>query len=83
MPIDGYHSKSGFCSISCCCDRHICDIQDSVILQKSVPVHDEDTAVTLSARILEQEHRAYPEAIAAVLSGEYSVQERRYLRRKP
>ncbi|WP_158944579.1 phosphoribosylglycinamide formyltransferase [Granulicella sp. S190] len=53
-----------------------------IVLQKTVPVHDNDTADTLSARILEQEHRAYPEAIAAVLSGEYSIQDRRYLRHK-
>ena len=41
-----------------------------IILQKAVSVHDDDTEETLSARILEQEHRAYPEAIAAVLSEE-------------
>jgi len=45
-----------------------------------VPVHDDDTAETLSARILAQEHAAYPEAIARVLSGDYSVQGRGYLR---
>jgi len=52
-----------------------------IILQKTVPVHDDDTAETLSARILEQEHLAYPEAIARVLSGDYATQDRRYLRR--
>lgn len=52
-----------------------------IILQKTVPVKDEDTAETLSARVLQQEHTAYPEAIARVLSGEYSFSERRYLRR--
>jgi phosphoribosylglycinamide formyltransferase, formyltetrahydrofolate-dependent len=52
-----------------------------IILQKTVPVKDEDTAETLSARVLQQEHAAYPEAIARVLSGEYSFSERRYLRR--
>jgi phosphoribosylglycinamide formyltransferase 1 len=51
-----------------------------IILQKTVPVHDDDTDETLSARILEQEHRAYPEAIAVVLSGEYSIRDRRYVR---
>jgi phosphoribosylglycinamide formyltransferase 1 len=54
-----------------------------IILQKTVPVHDDDTDETLSARILEQEHRAYPEAIAAVLSGEYSIRDRRYIRSSP
>ena len=52
-----------------------------IILQKTVPVHDDDTAETLSARILEQEHMAYPEAIARVLSEDYVTQDRRYLRR--
>ena len=51
-----------------------------IILQKTVPVHDDDTVETLSARILVQEHAAYPEAIARVLGEEYAVQGRRYLR---
>jgi len=53
-----------------------------IILQKTVLVHDEDNDETLSARILEQEHRAYPEAIAFVISGEYLIQDRRYIRGK-
>jgi phosphoribosylglycinamide formyltransferase 1 len=52
-----------------------------IILQKTVPVLDEDTPETLAARILEQEHQAYPEAISRVLSGDYIIQNRRYLRR--
>jgi phosphoribosylglycinamide formyltransferase-1 len=54
-----------------------------IILQKPVLVNDEDTAETLSARILEQEHLAYPEAIARVLSGHYVIQGRRYVRLNP
>jgi phosphoribosylglycinamide formyltransferase 1 len=54
-----------------------------IILQKTVTVSDDDTAESLSARILEQEHLAYPEAIGRVLSGDFVVQERRYLRRSP
>jgi phosphoribosylglycinamide formyltransferase 1 len=50
-----------------------------IILQKTVTVSDDDTADTLSARILEQEHLAYPEAISRVLSGQYAIQNRRYL----
>ena len=38
-----------------------------VILQRRVPVMPGDTVETLSARILEQEHLAYPEAVARVL----------------
>jgi len=51
-----------------------------IVLQRGVPVNDDDTVETLSARILEQEHLAYPEAIARVLSGEFCVKERRYSR---
>jgi phosphoribosylglycinamide formyltransferase-1 len=51
-----------------------------IILQKTVPVHDDDTADTLASRILEQEHLAYPEAISLVLSGQYAIQNRRFLR---
>jgi phosphoribosylglycinamide formyltransferase-1 len=51
-----------------------------IILQKTVPVHDDDTADTLAARILEQEHLAYPEAIGLVLSGQYTIRSRRFLR---
>ncbi len=54
-----------------------------IILQKALPVKDDDTVETLSARILEQEHLAYAEGIARVLSGEYTIQGRSYLRRKP
>lgn len=54
-----------------------------IILQKAVPVEDDDTAESLSARILEQEHLAYPEAISLVLSGGFHTANRRYLRQKP
>jgi phosphoribosylglycinamide formyltransferase-1 len=52
-----------------------------IVLQRAVAVEDEDTEETLSARILEQEHLAYPKAIARVVSGEYRVEGRRYVRR--
>lgn len=42
-----------------------CD-QGPVVLQKSVPVHANDTVETLAARVLEQEHNAYPEAIRII-----------------
>ncbi len=51
-----------------------------IVLQKTVPVLPGDDARALSARILEQEHIAYSEAIARVLSGEYRVIGRRYLK---
>ena len=51
-----------------------------IVLQKSVPVLDGDDAHTLAERILIEEHQAYPEAILRVLSGEYRIEGRRYLR---
>jgi phosphoribosylglycinamide formyltransferase 1 len=54
-----------------------------IILQKTVAVNDNDTADTLSARILEQEHLAYPEAIARVIGGDYVIRERRYIHSRP
>jgi phosphoribosylglycinamide formyltransferase 1 len=55
--------------------------QGVIVLQRPVAVLDDDTAETLAARILEQEHITYPEAIAKVLSGEYRIAGRRYVRR--
>jgi phosphoribosylglycinamide formyltransferase-1 len=51
-----------------------------IILQRAVPVEDDDTPETLSARILEQEHLAYPEAIARAVSGEYRIAGRRHVK---
>lgn len=50
-----------------------------IILQAAVPVLDDDTADTLSARILKEEHRIYSEAIQLVLSGRYRIEGRRVL----
>jgi phosphoribosylglycinamide formyltransferase 1 len=49
----------------------------AIILQKAVEVKDDDTADSLSARILEQEHRLYVEAIAKVAAGAYRIDMRR------
>jgi phosphoribosylglycinamide formyltransferase-1 len=38
-----------------------------IIAQRAVPVVEGDTVETLSARILEEEHKLYPEAVATVL----------------
>ena len=51
-----------------------------IILQRSVPVEPLDTAETLSARILEQEHEAYTQAISRVTSGRYELRGRHYTR---
>ncbi len=52
-----------------------------IIVQRSVPVLDGDDAQTLAARILEEEHTAYSEAIARVLSGRYEIRGRCYVPR--
>jgi phosphoribosylglycinamide formyltransferase 1 len=52
-----------------------------IVIQRVVPVEDDDTVESLSARILVEEHIAYPEAIARVLSGKYVVLGRRVVRR--
>jgi phosphoribosylglycinamide formyltransferase 1 len=52
-----------------------------IVLQRVVPVLDEDTPDALSARILEQEHILYPEAIRIWLAGEWAVEGRRFVRR--
>ncbi len=51
-----------------------------VLAQAVVPVFDDDTSETLSARILAEEHRIYSEAIAFVLEGSFRVEGRRVLR---
>jgi len=53
-----------------------------IIQQKAIPIKEDDTPETLSARLLQQEHIVYPEAIARVLSGEYVISDRRYIRRE-
>jgi phosphoribosylglycinamide formyltransferase-1 len=50
-----------------------------IVLQKVVPVLPEDDERTLARRILAQEHVAYTEAIARVLSGKYRIAGRRYI----
>jgi phosphoribosylglycinamide formyltransferase-1 len=54
-----------------------------IILQKTVPVLVDDDEQSLSARILEQEHKAYSEAIGQVLSGEIEIHGRRVIYKGP
>jgi len=51
-----------------------------IIVQRTVPVRDDDTEETLAARILVEEHHAYPEAIAVVLDGGWRIDGRRVVR---
>jgi phosphoribosylglycinamide formyltransferase-1 len=48
-----------------------------IVLQSAVPVRDDDTVETLSARILEEEHRLYPRAVQLVLDRQWSLDGRR------
>jgi phosphoribosylglycinamide formyltransferase-1 len=48
-----------------------------ILKQAAVPVLDDDTAESLAARIIKEEHRIYSEAIALVLSGRYRIDGRR------
>src|SRR6185312_5934073 len=64
------------------CTVHFVDEQlDSgpILRQASVPVLDDDTAESLSARILVEEHRIYSEAIRWVLKGNYRIEGRRVI----
>jgi phosphoribosylglycinamide formyltransferase 1 len=50
-----------------------------IILQAHVPVRDDDTIDRLSERILEQEHRLYPEAIRLFTEGRLKIEGRRVM----
>jgi phosphoribosylglycinamide formyltransferase 1 len=50
-----------------------------IILQAAVPVKDDDTVDSLSARILVQEHRIYSEAIRIMLTGAFRIDGRRVI----
>lgn len=52
-----------------------------IVRQAVVPVLPSDTADTLAARILVEEHRIYPEAIRAILDGGWSIDGRRFVER--
>lgn len=64
------------------CTVHFVDEEldhGAIIVQKSVQVLDSDDEHTLAARILEQEHLAYTEAIKIVLEGNFEIAGRRLM----
>jgi len=66
------------------CTVHFVDEEldhGAIIVQKTVAVLDSDDERTLSARILEQEHIAYTEAIKVVLEGKFEIVGRRMVQR--
>ena len=63
------------------CSVHFVDEEldhGAIIVQKAVPVLDDDDEHTLALRILEQEHVAYTEAIKIVLGGNFTVTGRKF-----
>lgn len=50
-----------------------------IVIQAAVPVRDDDTVDTLSARILMEEHRIYPEAVRLVVHRGWAVEGRRFV----
>ncbi len=55
----------------------------AIVLQRAIPVLETDDAQSLAGRILAEEHMAYTEAIALVVSGEYEIRGRRFVKRNP
>lgn len=48
-----------------------------IVLQRAVPVHEDDNAVSLSARILAEEHKIYPEALKLLVTRRWKIDGRR------
>ncbi len=78
----GYHGEKVHeavitrgCKVSGCTVHFVDDLYDHgpIILQRTVPVLDDDTPATLAARVFEQECLAYPEAIAQFATGRLRV----------
>ncbi len=62
------------------CTVHFADDQydhGPIIVQRAIPIHDEDTPETLAFRVFEQECQAYPEAIRLFADGRLLVEGRR------
>lgn len=62
------------------CTVHLVDAEldhGPIVLQKAVPVHDEDNPISLSARILAEEHKTYPEALRRLISDRWRIDGRR------
>ena len=66
------------------CTVHFVDEEldhGAIVLQRAIPVLDEDDAHSLAVRILAEEHLAYTEAIARVVGGEYEIRGRHFVKR--
>lgn len=65
--------------VSGCTVHYVTDEIDGgpIILQRAVPVREDDTGESLAARILVEEHKALPEAIRLIAAGRLSIEGRR------
>lgn len=64
------------------CTVHLVDADldhGPIVLQRAVPVHDDDNPISLSARILAEEHKIFPEALKRVVSERWRIEGRRVL----
>ncbi len=64
------------------CTVHLVDEKldhGPIVMQRTVRVHSDDNALSLSARILVEEHKAYPEALKRLLTERWRVEGRRVL----
>jgi phosphoribosylglycinamide formyltransferase-1 len=64
------------------CTVHLVDLEldhGPIVVQRAVPVFDDDDSDRLAARILEQEHVAYPEALRALLTRPWSLRGRQVI----
>ena len=80
--LDAQHQALTHCVKITGCTVHFVDEDldaGPIVIQAAVPVRDDDSPATLSARILEQEHRIYSEAIRIVLAGNYRIEGRRVI----
>jgi phosphoribosylglycinamide formyltransferase-1 len=68
--LDAQRQALGHAATSSGCTVHFVDETldgGPIVAQRTVPVHQDDTVASLSARILEEEHQLYPEAVMLVL----------------
>lgn len=72
------------CKVAGCTVHFVDEHLDNgvIVLQRAIPILDEDDAHSLAFKILVEEHIAFTEAICRVLSGEYAIEGRRYVRKK-
>jgi phosphoribosylglycinamide formyltransferase-1 len=54
-----------------------------IVMQEALEVRDTDTPEILSERLLEVEHRLYPQAIQLLLTSDWKIERRRFIRTRP